>query len=216
MRKELADKHIKGSGIEIGGLHFPLPVPIGVSVAYIDRIPLEELIAENPGLDVKANNIIVDSAEMLEKVPSCSQDFVIANHVLEHCENPILALENWRRVLKPGGVIYAAIPIKNFTFDKKRECTPFYHILRDYIEGPDWSLRAHYEDWYANSEIEGRTGDDLKNIVELATAARSNIHFHVWDMRGIRELAHFVGSALGFKHTGVHENGSEAIMLLTD
>ncbi len=213
MREQLSNQFIKGSGIEIGGLHFPLPVPEGTKVAYIDRMPLEQLKAENPTLDVQSLNIIVDSAESLSSVPDNSQDFVIANHVLEHCENPLLALENWRRVLKPGGVVYAAIPNKDHTFDIKREVTSQDHILKDYWDGPDESALDHYIDWYKNSTLEGLKGDALAKRVAEAHEARANIHFHVWDLKAIESLAQ-LAQFMFFKYHYVHVNGSEVIVIL--
>ena len=213
MREKLSCQHIRGSGLEIGGLHYPLPVAPDVKVAYIDRLPLETLKVQNPSLNI-TNEVIVDSAETLATMPNGSQDFVIANHVLEHCENPLLALQNWRRVLKPGGIAFVALPIKDYTFDVARAVTPFEHLVKDYLDGPDWSLRDHYVDWYSNSKLEGLTGDKLKEMVDLATAKRSNIHFHVWDLPAIQHLAQLGGLMTNFKAYEVHHNGSEAIVLL--
>ena len=36
----------------------------------------------------------IDDGERLGKIADASQDFVIANHFLEHCQDPILALLN--------------------------------------------------------------------------------------------------------------------------
>lgn len=215
MREKLSKEYIKGQGIEIGGLHFPLPVQPGVRVAYIDRMPLEQLKEENPTLDVKANHIIVDSAETLDQISTHSQDFVIANHVLEHCENPLLALKNWRRVLKPGGVVYAAIPNKEHTFDKNREVTTLQHVINDYIGGVDLSRLHHYWDWYANSTLEEAKGKELQDKVSAAYAANANIHFHVWDYLAIMELAIYARRMFGFSGYKCVENGSEVIVILT-
>ncbi len=213
MRNKLSFQHIKGSGIEIGGLHFPLQVQPGVKVTYIDRLPLETLKAQNPTLEI-TNEVIVDSAETLANVPSNSQDFVIANHVLEHCENPLLAVQNWDRVLKPGGTVFCALPNKDHTFDVKREVTPFYHLVKDYIAGPDASAEAHYRDWYANSKLEGLSDPQLEDKVSLALSKRANIHFHVWDLAAIQYLAAAVKDIFSFESQEVHEHGIEAIVIL--
>lgn len=39
-----------------------------------------------------------------------SQDYVIASHLLEHLVSPLEALEEWHRVLKPGGTLVMCLP----------------------------------------------------------------------------------------------------------
>lgn len=39
-----------------------------------------------------------------------SQDTIIARHILEHCLDPIDALENWSRYLREGGRLIVAVP----------------------------------------------------------------------------------------------------------
>lgn len=213
MRTHLAAEFIKGRGIEVGGLHFPLPVPPGVKVSYIDRMSLSELRRQNPGLDVKDLDIIVDNAETLDTIAGNTQDFLIANHVFEHCENPIKTLLNWWRVLRPNGVVFAAIPIKDHTFDRKRPITPFRHLIDDFELGPQHSAEAHYRDWYSNSELEGHTGEELESRVMAALVGKSNIHFHVWGLNEINELAEKLTDFCKFKTYHVYENGSEAIVI---
>lgn len=58
-------------------------------------------------------------------------DFVIASHVLEHTANPLLALQEWKRVLRPEGVLLLVVPDKRVSFDRRREFTSFHHIEAD-------------------------------------------------------------------------------------
>jgi ubiquinone/menaquinone biosynthesis C-methylase UbiE len=39
-----------------------------------------------------------------------SVDFVISSHVIEHFPDPIKALKEWYRVVKPGGYLYIIAP----------------------------------------------------------------------------------------------------------
>ncbi len=40
--------YLQEEGIEIGGLHNPLEVPLGVRVRYVDRLPVDRLRQEYP------------------------------------------------------------------------------------------------------------------------------------------------------------------------
>src|SRR6185503_12234433 len=148
-REFVADTFIRGQGIEIGALHMPLSVPRSAKVKYVDRFSVADLRRHYPELnDKKLVNVdIIADGEKLETVADLTQDFVIANHFIEHCQNPVGALLNMFRVLKPGGVLYLAIPDKRYSFDLDRPITPLAHIMRDYREGPEWSRRQHFEEW---------------------------------------------------------------------
>jgi SAM-dependent methyltransferase len=66
-------------------------------------------------------------------VPDATYDFVLASHVLEHVANPLRALQEWKRVLNPGGTVLVVVPDKRGTFDHRRAFTPFDHIEADFI-----------------------------------------------------------------------------------
>jgi SAM-dependent methyltransferase len=48
--------------------------------------------------------------DALAPVPSGSLDVVLCNNVLEHLAEPRVALEHFRRIVKPGGVCYFNVP----------------------------------------------------------------------------------------------------------
>jgi SAM-dependent methyltransferase len=184
-RTALAQRYIRGSGIEFGALHFPLRVPADATVTYADFEPVER-IKELFGVATATAPHIVSDLETMRGIGPESQDFVIANHVLEHVEDPLRALRAVSRALRPQGIAYMALPDKRFTFDKDRETTSLEHLLRDHAEGPDWSLASHYEEWVR--VVDGMTGDAYREKVELMLKTRANIHFHVWDFAAMLEL----------------------------
>jgi predicted SAM-dependent methyltransferase len=53
---------------------------------------------------------VVDDDERVSTIGDATQDLVIANHFLEHYEDPLGALGIMIRVLRPGGVLYLAVP----------------------------------------------------------------------------------------------------------
>lgn len=213
MREQLAQKHIRGSGLEIGALHYPLRVPDGVKVMYVDCGPWEQIKKLHGDVKPAVASWIVDDGEKLSKFEANSQDFIIANHVFEHFENPIYAIRNWASVLNPGGVIYAAIPDKDHTFDRARELTPFSHLVQDYVEGPFRSRIFHYRDWFENAQVEGQ-GIDVEAKVALAMKEHPNVHFHVWDRASIEEMFKRFKNYAPIADAEFHQNGGEVIVIV--
>lgn len=187
MREELSKKYIKGRGIEIGALCHPLPT--GSDVTYVDRLSNSKLCEQYPDIPpaemVRVD--VVDDGEYLENFESNSQDFVIANHFLEHCKNPIKTIENWVRVLKPGGVIFCAVPDKETSFDKDRDVTTLEHLIEEYVTGETNDLQ-HYFDW---SDNVGEVEDSMETAKHLMKIGYS-IHYHVWNKKAIQELFNYL------------------------
>jgi predicted SAM-dependent methyltransferase len=185
-RREIAGRYLRGNGIEIGALHNPLDVPRSANVRYVDHLPVDELrrhypeLASAPLVDVD----VLDDGERLATIGDRTQDFVIANHFLEHCEDPLGALGNMIRVLRPGGVLYLAVPDKRFTFDSARPVTPTEHVLRDHREGPESSRRAHYEEW---ARLVDKADEPDAHATALLERGYS-IHFHAWTQAELLDL----------------------------
>jgi len=80
-----------GQGVEVGPGDRKVYLPaigIGPAGAAVDRVGYAEAL---PFLDA-------------------SLDYVVANHVLEHCADPVRVLREWRRAVRPGGVIGFNVP----------------------------------------------------------------------------------------------------------
>jgi SAM-dependent methyltransferase len=179
-RKRLAARFLRGQGIEIGALHLPLELPRGASARYVDRMDTDALRREYPELRTRplVRVDVVDDGERLTTVPDASVDFVIANHFIEHTEDPIATLRSHARVLRPGGVLFLAVPDKRYTFDRDRPVTPLAHLVRDTADGPEGSRDAHYAEW-------ARHVDHLPEaqVPERAAELRRlgySIHFHTF------------------------------------
>jgi SAM-dependent methyltransferase len=129
---------------------------------------------------------VVDEGDRLTKFDDESLDFVIANHLLEHVEDPIGALHNFLRVVRAGGIVFLTLPDARHTFDRERARTTVDHLLRDHREGPEVSRREHFE------EI-ARTVDCVPEELvaqrahEIA-ADRARHHFHVWELETFVDL----------------------------
>lgn len=180
-RETVAEIFLSGEGIEIGALHQPLKVPKAARVKYVDRMSVDDLRKQYPELSeeefVKVD--VIADGEKLTTVDDATQDFVIANHFIEHCQNPIGALLNMFRVLKHNGIVYLTIPDKRCCFDADRPVTPLAHILRDYTDGPDWSRRQHVEEW-TRLVNKVREPDAIQSQADHIMNIDYSIHYHVW------------------------------------
>jgi hypothetical protein len=107
-------------------------------------------------------------------------DFVIANHMLEHCENPIGTIRRHLRKVSIGGWLFYAMPDRRVTFDHRRPLTPFEHLVADDADGGAGSRDAHYLEW---AKLVNGIADDAAALenARAASAQRYSIHFHVWD-----------------------------------
>ena len=189
-REELGIRYLRGEGIEIGALHHPLWVPDEASVAYVDLMSREELLRalsdtfDRPPSVVETT--VIDDGERLAKLSDESVDFVIANHVLEHIEDPIAALENWTRVLRAGGILLVTLPDARHTFDGARVRTTVEHLLRDHREGGEVSRDEHYREWARI--IECVPEEQIPRRVAQFAEERRRHHFHVWELEGFLDL----------------------------
>jgi predicted SAM-dependent methyltransferase len=173
---------LEGHGIEIGALHRPLEVPRGTTVTYVDRLPVAELRQHYPELADQSLTPVsmLGDAQDLSAFENHSIDFVIANHLLEHLEYPIDGLLEFQRVLRPGGLVYLALPDKRVTFDRKRALTTIDHLLSEQRDRSAPQHRwDHFLDWAVN--VNGvAPGQQADDHVRLLMARDYSIHFHVW------------------------------------
>jgi SAM-dependent methyltransferase len=215
-RRKLSSRFISGDGIEIGALHEPLTVASRARVRYVDRMSVADLRTHYPEL---SNQPLVpvdiyDDGEKLRSIGDDSFDFVIANHMLEHCEDPLTALSTFLRVVRPGGVIYLAIPDKRFTFDVSREVTSIAHVLRDHHDGPQGSREEHYLDWVRN--VNHKPEREVRAECDALMKMQYSIHFHVWTLSGFASLLRYCRRQLRmpFKLEMLKPNQFEVIAIL--
>ena len=179
-RAGLANRYLYGSGIEIGALQNPLTVSAGCRVRYIDRMLLKDLITHYPEfaeLRVQAPDI-VDDGQKLEHIAEASQDFVIANHFLEHCADPIRSLYNILRVLKPSGILYLAVPDKRHTFDVLRPATIYGDLKTAFLTGKRPETERLFFEWVHLAE--GFPEPEARVRTAKLMAEDYSIHYNVW------------------------------------
>jgi hypothetical protein len=138
---------------------------------------------------------IIDDGETLGTISDGSQDFIIANHFLEHCRNPIGTLETLLSKLRTrgedesSGLLYVAVPDKHQCFDRDRPLTSFEHTLADYEHGSaerNGIDRHHFEEWSAL--VEKLEGEAALACTERLIARDYSIHFHVWNLHSFLDF----------------------------
>ncbi len=205
-RRRIAAPYLRGGGIEIGALDAPTPLPEGATVRYVDFRTVDELSAQYPKLDASrfVHVDVVDDGEKLATFGPASVDWICANHMLEHCENPLGTIRTHLDRLREGGWLFYALPERRLGFDAPRPVTTFEHLVADDCDGGVGSRHGHYLEW-------ARLVNGLADPAAAEENARVNmerrysIHFHVWDasawldflarardyLRGAFEVRHF-------------------------
>ncbi len=137
---------------------------------------------------------VVDDGEELQAIENGSQDFIVANHFLEHTGDPIGTIVTHLGKLRPGGVLFYAVPDKRFTFDFRRETTSLEHLVRDHEEGPEASRRRHYDEWgraVLGTEADRAMPDFAERAEQFAReleGQNASIHNHTFTAASFLEL----------------------------
>jgi predicted SAM-dependent methyltransferase len=180
---------------------------------YIDRVPASHWKTDPRFAKEKVVEVdIVDDGVELSTVAADHLDYLIAAHVLEHADNPIRALQNWLRVVKPGGHLIVIVPDMRHMWDHNREVTPLDHFFRDYEEGPTTSAADHYREIARRSM--GWT--DEEKIEEYVAINEPAVHFHTWTFESFLEFLVAVNKYLEHPYEVVEAqlNIGEAVAVL--
>lgn len=127
----LAHKLCIGRGLEIGGAAHN---PFGLNTVNVDITDSMETIFKQEEARLCGHKMKVDIVAPGDDIPlpGGSQDFIVSSHVLEHFTNPIKALVEWYRLVRPGGIIFMIIPHKERTFDQPFPRTTLQHLIDDF------------------------------------------------------------------------------------
>ena len=200
IRTFVATALLKGRGLEIGALHNPLRIRgRRARVEYGDRLP-RDAAAELYELPVES---LVDpthllSADDLGSIPSEQFDFLVSNHLLEHLADPITAVEEWLRVLKPGGLLFLSVPgFRGNLYDYRRDPVRIDHLrqvtgLRGRPDEVARHKREHWREVARDVELMDENSPDFATRVDDLAAVDYPIHFHVYDATSVRQILEHV------------------------
>jgi SAM-dependent methyltransferase len=213
-RYQIARKYLSGIGIEIGALDRPLTLPRQAKAYYVDRLPPEQLRVHYPGRSHKRLHVsIVGDGEQLAFIRDGALDFLVANHLIEHCEDPIATLETFAKKLRTGGTIFMAVPDMRRTFDRHRDETAWEHLLDDHTQGSKKSRYQHYQEW--SSKVRGLTGEAAEQLAAQLSDVRYSIHFHCWTQKGFTDFVERIGQIAPLSLLEMRSWRNENIFILT-
>ncbi|MES2559580.1 MAG: methyltransferase domain-containing protein [Bacteroidota bacterium] len=211
--RKLGWKLMRGKGLEIGALHEHTILPTGCDVDYADAISKEEAKKLFPEIDgsklVDVKYIIDLDKSGLKSIGNEVYDFVILSHVIEHVANPINVVDELFRVCKKGGLILIAAPDKNYTFDRKRDLTPFAHLWSEYEQKVTEVTDDHYLDFIkgVHPEVLEKSEAELQQAIISVKNRRE--HAHVWDSGSFQQFLLTCFEKLGIHAQLVMENIGE-------
>ncbi|MFA6253931.1 MAG: glycosyltransferase [Candidatus Paceibacterota bacterium] len=221
-REEIARQYLIGEGIEIGALHQPLKLDQSrARVHYVDYLDQEGLKKVYP--EINSDSIttpeIIAKAEDLSPIADSSQDFVIANHLLEHVSNPVEALSEFYRVTKKeGGIVFLTLPNSRSCFDSAREITRSQHFRDDFdLNNSERKVvdLGHYLDWAINV-LKIQNIDEANRIAHELSAKGYPIHFHVFSYQSAIDFINSLEINYGFGWEMIYsqEDKDEFIFIL--
>ena len=163
-------------GVEIGGSAHN---PFGLNSLNVDYTKDQNTVFKKYEVKMCGECLKVDIEAPGNQLPfdNNSIDFVISSHVIEHFYDPIQAIKEWLRVVKPGGYVYIIAPHKDRTFDKDRPVTSVAELVErhTYPNPPEVDEHIHYSVW--------RTQD----FVDLCT-------YYQWRVVAVQDVDDKVGN----------------------
>ena len=132
-------------------------------------------------------------------VPDASYDGLLASHVLEHLANPLRALNEWQRVVAPGGPLLIVLPQRDRTFDHRRPVTPLSHVDEDFRRNVGEDDLTHLDEVLAlhDARRDRRAGDRAAFAQRCRDNARQRgMHHHVFVAGSAIELLEHAGLAI--------------------
>jgi SAM-dependent methyltransferase len=177
-------------------------VPVYPQLASLDVLDYAErtLWSDAPQAEAGAVTAVrrrlIAEAGRLEDTPSDSYDAVLASHVLEHLANPLGALAEWARVVRPGGHVLLIVPHRDGTFDHRRPVTSLEHLRDDAERETGEDDRTHLEEILAMHDLERDPGAPNRETFERRcqeNVSTRAMHHHVFVSRTVAEACEAVG-----------------------
>lgn len=174
----MAHKYLDGlEGIEIGAAEHN---PFGLKTKNVDYSGSMDTVFKKGEVEMCGKACGVDIVAEGDNLPmeDNSTDFVINSHVVEHFFDPIKALKEWYRVIRPGGYIYIICPQFDMDPTEHRPKTKLQEVI-DRHEG-----RLKPED------VNMENGHTMSGVTGLPLNDRG--HWSVWDVNAFLEICNYL------------------------
>lgn len=188
---------LKGQrGLEIGGpsLAFRAFIPLYPEIAALDGVNFSEHTTWEGHITTatpfrydkgRVGQQWIGEASSLPALGNAPYDFVISSNCLEHVANPVKALEEWLKQVRPGGHLLLVLPNKASNFDHRRPVTRFEHLLEDHRNGVGEDDLTHLPEILAlhdGSRDAGSPSPAAFRERSLKNHENRCLHHHVFDL----------------------------------
>ncbi len=145
----LAHKLLDGlRGIEIGGSAHN---PFGLHTLNVDYTDDYTTVFKKQEIELAGECMKVDVVASGDELPfkDNTVDFVISSHVIEHFYDPVKTIEEWLRVVRPGGYVFIIAPHRDRIGDLAGPRTLPAEIIdrHEHPNPPKVDDHRHYSCW---------------------------------------------------------------------
>lgn len=194
--RQAVNHYCKGFGIEIG----PGSAPYTASkrTIYVDKFDTRFGGSKRRIL----TDVIADGARL--PFANAHFDYLFSSHMLEHAPNTIAVLQEWMRIVKPGGILGLRLPHGDRTFDQGRPKTSVEHHAMDFRNNTGYEDTTHFEEWAGvlarNPQTvwlpAARKADGTLDFGYIVS--NGLIHYHVWSASEFTDLLRYLGLRIEF------------------
>lgn len=178
------------SGLELGAASHN---PFGVNALNVAP-KFDEKIYTNNQVKMGETPTPIDLYGEATQIPVAnhSQDFILSSHVFEHIPNPILALVEWERVIKPGGYVVMIVPQPDALLGDNRPLSTYEQLIQAYEE--NWTVETAppgscYSDHYWKF-----TATTLRKFIERLKIGIEGLPQINWTLIGVEDPDTKVGN----------------------
>ncbi len=142
---------------------------------------------------------LVRDGTALEGIEDGAYDVVLSSHTIEHIANPLRALEEWRRVVGPRGLVVLVVPHLENTVDHRRPVTTLEHLEADHEQGMPETDTTHIREFIELADLSRTPELPSRETFEqrtLANVEHRAVHHHVFDTELVARMLDRAGFEL--------------------